>query len=74
MASSVVSHMSNRTEDTMRKPTRILTGAALAGIAAAAAHRLVPKAHEACRCGSSCGHTTGAAAPDTTMGEVQHAA
>ena len=75
-ASSVVSHMSNQKEDTMSKQTRILTGAAVAGIVAAAARRLAPKAHEACRagCGSACGHTTEDTAPDTTVREVQHAA
>ena len=60
----------------MRKQTRILTGAALAGIAAAIAHRLIPKAHEACSagCSSACGHTTRDAASDTTIREVQRAA
>jgi hypothetical protein len=60
----------------MSNQTRILTGAAVAGIAAAAARRLVPKAHAACRarCGNVCGGSTREAAPDTTMRAMQHAA
>jgi len=69
--------MSNRTEeDTMKKSTRILTGTALAGVAAVVARRLGPRAHEACRadCGRACGQTTEDVASRTTMREVQHAA
>ena len=56
--------MSKRTEDTMSKSTRILTGAAVAGAAVIAARKLGPKAHEACmaRCGpGSCAGACGAA-------------
>jgi RNA polymerase sigma-70 factor (ECF subfamily) len=74
--SSVVALMSNRMEDTMSKRTRILTRAALAGVAAAVARRLVPRAHEACRahCGGACGPAADRGASQPITREVQHAA
>jgi hypothetical protein len=62
----------------MSKSTRILTAAAVAGVGAAVARRLGPRAHEACQagCGRACGpgHETSDAAGETTTREVQHAA